>query len=452
MSIIERLLLLVILAGYLILGGLFAVRTPDWQAPDEPAHYNNIAQVATNGCCPLIEPGDWQQEYQNELTSARFAPELLDRLDTIQYEDHQPPLYYLLASVLYKLTDGSLLALRLLSVLFGAGLVLCTYLIGKVIYPARPGIALGAAAVVAFVPQHMAMLAAVNNDSPAELLIGLTLLATVIYLRPDEQPATRFTVRAWMLGLLVGTIFITKSTGYFMAAVVPLAILLKWWPQRQQTGSRALVRDWAMFLIPALILGGIWWLRNIGVYGFPDFLGLRQHDLVVADQLRTAEVIAASGSSAYFQSFVQTAFNSFWGQFGWMAWPLQPWMYTILQFVLAVAGIGLVIEVVARRQPVETDGETAYQVRAWIILMAVLAFALLAFIYYNSEFYQPQGRYLFPGLVPFGLLLALGLDGWRHRLLGRWPLAQWLPVLVMMLLAVLDFYLIWRVLPPLLSP
>lgn len=452
MTVIERLLLWLILTGYLILGGMFALRTPNWQAPDEPAHYNYIAQVAAYGCCPMIEPGDWQQDYQNELIGARFAPELLGRLDTIQYEDHQPPLYYLLASLVYTLTNGSLLALRLLSVLLGAALVLCTYLIGKVVYPAQPGIALGAAALVAFVPQHTAMLAAANNDSLAELLIAVTLLATLVYMRPDDQPATRFTVHTWMLGLLVGVIFITKSTGYFMAGVVPLAILLRWWPQRQQVGIGRLVRDWAAFLVPALILGGIWWLRNIGIYGFPDFLGLRQHDLVVADQPRTAEIIAANGFSVYARGFIHTAFNSFWGQFGWMAWPLQAWMYSILQLTLIGAGIGLLIEAFMRRPMAASESVIAYRRRAWIILLVVLALTLLAFIYYNTEFYQPQGRYLFPGLVPFGLLIALGLDAWQRRLPGHWPLTQWLPVLAIMSLAVFDFYLIWRVLPPLLTP
>ena len=52
-------LLALILIAYFIVGGLFAVYTPAWQAPDEPAHYNYILQVAHEGCCPKIELGDW---------------------------------------------------------------------------------------------------------------------------------------------------------------------------------------------------------------------------------------------------------------------------------------------------------------------------------------------------------------------------------------------------------
>ena len=160
---VEKALLGIILLLYLIVGTLFATQTPAWQAPDEPAHYNYIAQVASEGCCPVIEPGDWNQSYLSELTSERFHPSLLADLDTIQYEDHQPPLYYLLASIIWKLTNGGLIALRLFGVLLGTIVVYSAYEIGKTILPERPGVALGAAVFVAFLPQHMAMLASVKQ-------------------------------------------------------------------------------------------------------------------------------------------------------------------------------------------------------------------------------------------------------------------------------------------------
>ena len=120
---IEKSLFALILLGYLFAGALYAIYTPAWQAPDEPAHFNYIRQVAQDGCCPRIEPGDWQSDYLAQLTSTRFAPEHLDQLDAIQYEDHHPPLYYLLASAVFKLSAGDLTALRLLSVVLGAAVV-----------------------------------------------------------------------------------------------------------------------------------------------------------------------------------------------------------------------------------------------------------------------------------------------------------------------------------------
>jgi hypothetical protein len=74
-----------ILAGYLLVNMLFVAFTPPWQVPDEPAHVNVIRQIATDGCCAVIEPGDWQQGDLERLTAARFAPELLDGLAATEY-------------------------------------------------------------------------------------------------------------------------------------------------------------------------------------------------------------------------------------------------------------------------------------------------------------------------------------------------------------------------------
>jgi 4-amino-4-deoxy-L-arabinose transferase-like glycosyltransferase len=436
---------------YLIVAGLFAVFTPPWQSPDEPAHYNYIAQVAGQGCCPVIEIGDWDSSYLGQLTSSRFAPDTLNNLAALEYEDHQPPLYYLIASLLFPLTDGSLIALRLLSVLFGAGVVASAYAIGLVMYPARPQVALGAAAFVAFLPQHVAMLASVNNDGLAECLIGITLLATIVYLK--SRPGA---VAAWQLGLLVGIGLVTKATTYFLFGVVPLAIFLRWWFGRREM---PLLRELALFFIPALVLGSVWWVRNLNVYGAPDFLGLREHNIVVADQPRTGELIAEIGVSAYLGRALQTTYNSFFGQFGWMALPMPGWIYTLFLGFIVIALAGLVIgsRVRAPDESPADQGQQISQRNAWIVLSLTALLAVLAYIYYNTEFLQFQGRYLFPGLIPLGLWLALGLDGWRVLLFGRninlnTCVFAHLPVGVMGMIALLDIYLLWRVIVPGLAP
>ena len=146
----EKSFFALILLSYLVAGALYAIYTPPWQAPDEPAHFNYIRQVVQNGCCPRIEEGDWGSDYLARLTSTRFAPEHLDQLDSIQYEDHHPPLYYLLASVAFKLSAGDLIALRLCSVVLGAAVVCLSYLIARRLRPSQPQVALGAMALVAF--------------------------------------------------------------------------------------------------------------------------------------------------------------------------------------------------------------------------------------------------------------------------------------------------------------
>ena len=59
--------LVAVLVGYLLAASLFAVRTPAWQNPDEPAHYNNIAFIAQEHRLPVLQMGDYNQAYLDEL-------------------------------------------------------------------------------------------------------------------------------------------------------------------------------------------------------------------------------------------------------------------------------------------------------------------------------------------------------------------------------------------------
>jgi hypothetical protein len=484
---IHRWLSGLLLLAYMLLGVGYALRTAPWQSPDEPAHYNVIAQIVAAGCCPVIEAGDWDSAYLSRLTTSRFHPDDLSGLAAIQYEDHQPPLYYLLAAPLFQLTDGSLTALRLLSVVIGAGVVLCAYGIGRALLPDRPLVALGAAGLVAFLPQHMAMLASVNNDALTELLIGLALLLLIHTVRATRPPLelilsgvalvavaglvyhalllplsgyyvllfvvilaltmlalngvyTGQTERALLttLGTLLGLIFLTKTTGYFLALPLLLAVSLR----GRVSGRR--VRSVALLLIPALILGGLGWGRNLLTYGVPDFLGLARHDAVVVGQLRTAELVAQVGAGEYARQLVTTTFNSFIGQFGWMALPPPAWMSTGLLVLFGLGIVGSIAAAVQRRGASPAPGLRA----AWGLLLLCGGLALAQFAYYNTTFVQFQGRYLFPALIPFGVAVALGWDTLARRLPGgERPLTRFVVLLPALLLIPLNLFLLWRVIP-----
>jgi 4-amino-4-deoxy-L-arabinose transferase-like glycosyltransferase len=471
--LIQRAAIWLILIVYLALGVLYAIRTPDWQAPDEPAHYNYVAQVSANGCCPVIEVGDWDSAYLEELKNARFAPELLGELPAIQYEDHQPPLYYLIGSVVFRLTNGSLLALRLMSVVFGAGAILCAYWIGRALFADRIGVALGAAAFVAFIPQRIAMMSAVNNDGLAELIIGAALLGFVIYAQGGR-------VKAWHLGVIAAIGLLTKVSTIFLVGLIPLGIVGKWWFERKGGGEKQPssfngVLELILFAVPVLIIGGVWLARNAGVYGFPDVLGLGAHNIAVADQQRTADLVTQIGFGAYLQRAWETTFNSFFGQLGWMGYPLPGWCYALILIMLAVALIGWIVSLFPLPSPDRTPRPfyvpelIAGRKLIHIIITVAALLALAQYVYYNLEFLQHQGRYLYPGLISLALWLALGVDAWG-RLLGmalaaehsegetssaaerRWAyLLNFAAPAVFAALIPINVFVIWRILP-LLAP
>jgi 4-amino-4-deoxy-L-arabinose transferase-like glycosyltransferase len=432
-----------IVAAYLVIAWQYTARTPDWQAPDEPAHYNYVRQIVDDGALPVLEMGDWQQDYQEEVKASGFRPDMLDRLDTIQYEDHQPPLYYLLQTPVYAATDGDLRAMRLLSVLLGAGVVLCAWAVLWTTFPTLPCVALAGAGFVAFLPQHLSILASVSNDALAELIVGLTLLATAIYLgntrdhaETPDAPARR--MPPLVLGLLVGLALWTKTTIYFLGGIAVLAVLLRW--RRVRWDRRTGIAHLAAVIVPALIMGGLWWGRNVSVYGGSDVFGLQRHDEVTVGQTRTDEyinVILGGSERQYVQNFVETSFRSFWGQFGWMALPMPTTIYRLLLLFTAgsLAGLGIVVW---RRRWLPTLDPAQREMLIIFAVVIVLVFA--AYVFYNRDFVQFQGRYVYPALIPLGFLMALGLAGWTALLEDYVPALEWLSVLVMIGLAVFALY------------
>lgn len=425
----------VIVVIYLALASQYALRVPDWQAPDEPAHYNYVRQIATEQRIPVLEMGDWQQSYQEALVGSGFDPALRDRLDTLQYEDHQPPLYYLLQAPIYVVTGGELVALRLWSAVMGAGIILATWGTLRALLPRWPVAALAGAGFVGFLPQHVSILASVSNDALAGLLAALTLLTVVRYL--DNPPGRRQPHPVW-IGVLVGLALLTKTTIYFLGGIAVLAVLLRW--RRTGWTWRIAASHLAAVLIPALILGGIWWARNLHTYGGVDFAGLERHDAVTVGQPRTDEyidVMYGGSMSRYLRAYAETTFRSFWGQFGWMQVTLPDRDYRLLALFtgLLIAGFAYFLLAAYRRA-----APSPAQLDAGVILAVSTGAVLAAYLVYNLDFIQFQGRYLYPALVPVGLVVGTGLAGWTLPLRARLPLVRWLPLVVTLLLAVYAWY------------
>ncbi|MGD8398907.1 MAG: glycosyltransferase family 39 protein, partial [Anaerolineae bacterium] len=349
-----------------------------------------------------------------EIKARHFPPEM--SIAPIRYEFHQPPLYYLLALPVYVIFGGALLPLRLFSLLLGALLLLVVHETVRIAAPRRPGLAIGTTAVVAFLPMHLAMSAAVNNDVLAELIVGVVLLFAVVYVRiqPGEPPGSDKAYRrlAVLMGITTGLGLVVKSSVYILPAIALAAIAARhlWLEDRQGSIARTLEAA-ALYLAPALLMALPWWVRNVIQYGGVDFLGLARHGQVVAGQPTTAEFVARLGPGGSSVEFATTTFRSFWGQFGWMGVLLDQRLYqaVALLSVLALAGFVWWAARVWRRRGAVPEWQWA----AGGLLALIGLLTLVTFGWYNMSFWQPQGRYLFRALTPAALAITLG---WREAL------------------------------------
>lgn len=242
-SVGEWLPLPLILLGYFWLALGYARETPVWQVPDEPAHYNNVLQRAAPrpGPGPIIEDGDYPFARLEALKAARFADQDPGSIGGIEYEDHQPPLYYELAALLlsaqpepispvrYRGEDASqavtaerVRLLRLLGVVLGALTVVLAWAVASTVAPGDLALRIGVTAFAAFLPMQLVMNAGVNNDA---LAVALTTAALLVALRRvGREPGGADGWRGALLpGLLIGLAALTKLSALLPTVVVSLA-------------------------------------------------------------------------------------------------------------------------------------------------------------------------------------------------------------------------------------
>jgi hypothetical protein len=278
----------------------------------------------------------------------------------------------------------------------GAVLLLVAFAAVNAVFSSQPAIALAATAFIAFLPQHVAMTAGVNNDVLGELVVAAVLWRLVRY-------ASRGGDRPWDVGVLLGLALLTKTTAYISLGTAVVAVAIRW--RREQRAWRWAFSQLAWMLVPALVLSAFWFVRNVVTYGWPDLLGLGRHEEVVAGQPRTSDWLAQMGAIDLVRQLVRTTFRSFWGQFGWMGVPMPVRIYQALTVFEVVVMGGFLWWLSDRRRPPLGAAE-----RVGVELMAVSClFTTLAFLWYNLTFVQHQGRYLFTALIPIATAVALGM-------------------------------------------
>jgi hypothetical protein len=397
----------IVLVVYLILGGLYAVKTPIWQVPDEPAHYNYIRYIAQNLALPELKQGDFPVDL-GVYVGIKFAiPDTA--IKKIAYESHQPPLYYVLGAIVYSVVNllklQTPLILRFFSLALGAVALWFGYRIVRKIYPDEQLLALGAAAFAATLPMHLTMNMGINNDVLVELMLAL-IVGQVVLL-----DAARWSYKkAIFIGILLGLALLTKMQAY-IAIVVILAALA--YDLVQSRRSRSTL-SWGKALGLAGVMLGVagiiilpWLIRNVSIYGLNDPLALHRQAQVASSQLATGAYIQQIGIVKYLENFATTTFQSFWGQFGWMGVVLHPRFYLAALLLTGLVLIGFVLYLI---RTARSKSHLAPVTRRGLFILLVWGVCtLLGYLWYNVQFVQFQGRYLFPAIIPLGLVFTLGL-------------------------------------------
>lgn len=425
--------LLIILVLYLFTAVLFAVNAPLLDVSDEPRHYAYVQHLANGGALPVQHIGQSESE----------AP--------WHQEGSQPPLYYIAMSLLVRPIDrsdfaqfwqfnphaqlgradathnrnqmlhsdaeqfpwrGTVLAvmlIRLVSACFGAVAVVCVYAIAREFArefrPQDARLPTLAAALVAFNPMFVHIMASVNNDTLAVALSSLSLWLGARMLRRGASVRS-----ALLLGTLLGGAALTKASGLALAISVPAFVLLN-----ELRLRRPLWRIFGIVLavaLPTAAIAGWFYVRNLLLYGDPT--GTQMMATIAGPRVPNATLFELIGE---WRSFL----TAYIGMFGAVNIPIPQWMYAAYECVLVTAGIGLFAEI---RSALRDLRRRTIDVGAALIALqcaAALAVAFGALLRWTSITLASQGRLLFPVVCAITLLLAVGLLRVQDALRTRWP-------------------------------
>ncbi|MBE3071378.1 MAG: glycosyltransferase family 39 protein [Acidobacteria bacterium] len=392
---------------------------PPWQHPDEPQHFEAIRTIAiaprldfTKRADPAVEQeifqsmaafGWWRHVGQPEPVTVppSFAEDPYFVKVSVQGVLDAPPVYYAIAAGLVRalgLRDllVQLYAVRVLSVVFGLATLWLVWAGTRQLFESVE-IAAGVTGLLAVHPQFLLSATSANPDAL------VNLLAALIYWQFARLATGRQVYGSFGVILLaaVAAVF-TKRSGaplLVMAGVAAAWLLIA----MTRRGGRHLIASASLVALAVAAGAGVVW------YGGPEIARLSRE----WSHVTNARVEANPLSLAYGWTFTVTLLRSAWLWFGWMSYP-SPAAWMIGPVILTVAAVTGSALAVAR-----TNDLTVRRGLIVAGLLVLVQIAAVGVIFY-ARGRLAQGRYLFPAIGPWLVLVWIGVAAWWPERLRRW--------------------------------
>ena len=465
--------LALILILFLILGIVYALVTPPFEASDELWHYPMIRHLADGNPLPVqvydpVLAGPWKQEASQPPLYYYAGAALTFWIDTSDMADVRLENPHVDNGLITEDGNtnlvahnpqtnpwqGTLLALRLvrfMSLLMGAVTVYLTYRIAGSAYPERPEIALGAAAANAFLPMFLFISGAVNNDNLAIMLASLALFTMIIIVAANERSReANQDIQAWrrfggwlLLGAVIGLALLTKEGTIGLVPLAWGACFVVAWLDKESDGQESprqtirwlviiLLRSigyFALVLLPVILIAGWWYVRNVQLYG--DWLGWSAFIAVLGQRAHPASLLQLWGERRGF-------LMAYWGLFGGVNIPMPSWVYTLFNTLLIISVIGFLVVafreirswLITRRGSWRSLQDNVNNLMQFVVdhFAIVLAFlfsaaVVLGLIRWATTTWSSQGRLVFTAISALSVLFVVGLAGWMPRHAARWTVS-----------------------------
>lgn len=458
----------------LLNGLLWSAATPLWQGPDEDAHFSAAQFIAEHLRLPGHEDGfrademvlaadladtgklhnhpELRQAFGDGETGPHEAElSALDPATRTSYTigapgklNHTPPLYYVLGAIVYRMAYnadmlGRVFAVRFLSVVLTALMVLISYFLAAEVLSDQRGAALTVAALVSFQPMLSFVGSVVNNDILLNLITTAAIWALV---RMWQHGVTGR--RAIALGVTLGLGMLTKPLIAGLALPVAWIFVREWWRERDK--RRQIVLLGLLTLAVALALCGWWQVRSFDLNDGELYPNEVKKGYRIITELRLDYVDHPwQHAMGYYASIAGGVWGSYWAAFGWLDTPAAPAYYRAIDAVTLLGLLGLATYLVrlVRRRAWEEAGVTLLLIA--VVLSPVVMMHVYDYTYWNEYGvgWGWQGRHSFGQMAALFVLLLIGL---LTLLPKRWHGAGHLALRIGMVVA--NFYCLLQAMLP----
>lgn len=427
-------------------GVVWSLIVPPFQVPDENAHYAYVQQVAERGTLPRPGPLDGPlspredrmlsalgtfaiaehrgvpapQTQAQQRTIERVAAERLSARGSgnALTATANPPLYYALQAVPYKLSGGAVLdklaAMRLLSALMGAATVALVFMFLRELLPGTRWAWPAGALAVALQPLFGFMSGGVNNDDLLYLTAAGLLWALARAFRHGLTPRGGASI-----GGFLGLGLVSKLTllGFVPAAVLALVLLARRaWPQQRRRTVRAMALAVGLAVAPIAIytvLNRLVWTRGVIPGGVGSVASTDGRSFSTGREIEHVFQLFLPSLGMHRQfaylPLWDTWFKGLFGRFGWLDYGFPAWFYkAALAVSLLVCALALA-ELARRRASVRRRaGELAVYALAVLGLCVEIGIQSYRYMVITGGVFQ-QARYLLPLLCLYAALAALAV-------------------------------------------
>lgn len=415
---------------------------PVWQYPDEQAHFAQIQYIAEKGGIPKGNR-DFDTSYEVSLSEKLlnterdeignnkftynpnfklnysddiFGPgerELIslnktERVNLVKNEATlNPPLYYDLASLVYKAFYSSSLisrvySIRILSALIFIFLIIVSYKIGEIVSKKNPIFSITLAALIAFMPMLIFSSTGVLPDTLTNLLFSVFLLLCLMLINPGNLVLKLlFTLFVIIIGAL------TRQQFLISVFIFPASILIRFILQKKERKKILLLT--ITFLVSIYLFSFfIEPLSFIRRFDYPESSQKIENNPL--ENLNYIDHLKWSMERIY-----KEIFPWFWGVYKWLSLTLPLTVYRIIKIIIFMSVIGVVIKLyeVFKAKSFKKEKELLF------LLLAVFIYclALITFDYQfrknNGYTFGLQGRYFFPVITA---LMTIFLEGFLRIL------------------------------------